>query len=128
MAFDLQYGMIKLKSRSIENSRVNGDEMIFISYVIEYLIMIFAIALLLAYVVPKILKNHADDRKTAASDETAAFLFTDLCKCELVCNAEGFTDEVVELNGEISCMCRHGMYIHVERFCDELCPAQVIFA
>lgn len=55
MAFDLQYGIIKLKSRSIENSRVNGDEMKFISYVIEYLIMIFAIALLLAYVVPKIL-------------------------------------------------------------------------
>lgn len=55
MAFDLQYGMIELKSRSIENSRVNGDEMKFISYVIECLIMIFAIALLLAYVVPKIL-------------------------------------------------------------------------
>lgn len=55
MAFDLQYGMIKSKSRSIENSRFNGDEMKFISYVIEYLIMIFAIALLLAYVVPKIL-------------------------------------------------------------------------
>lgn len=55
LAFDLQYGMIKSKSRSIENSRVNGDEMKFISYVIEYLIMIFAIVLLLAYVVPKIL-------------------------------------------------------------------------
>lgn len=55
MAFDLQYDMIKLKSRSIEKSRVNGDEMKFFSYVIEYLIMIFAIALLLAYVVPKIL-------------------------------------------------------------------------
>ena len=55
LAFDLQYGMIKSKSRSIENSRVNGDKMKFISYVIECLIMIFAIALLLAYVVPKIL-------------------------------------------------------------------------
>ena len=55
LTFDLQYGMTGSKRRSIENSRVNCDEMKFISYVIEYLIMIFAIALLLAYVIPKIL-------------------------------------------------------------------------
>ena len=51
MAFDLRHGMIY----AIKNFKNNGDGMKFISYVIEYLIMIFAIALLLAYVVPKIL-------------------------------------------------------------------------